>query len=63
MERQCVDKPVTVYELVQAVAELTPDDEVAAIATAGLLRLPGCRRPNGSGWFRNAPGTRRSPRR
>jgi hypothetical protein len=37
---QRVDKPVTVDEKVPAVADLTRDDEVAAIVTADLLRRP-----------------------
>ncbi|MFE9016679.1 DUF6192 family protein [Streptomyces cyaneofuscatus] len=37
---QRVERPVTVDEKVQAAADLTRDEEVAAIVTADLLRRP-----------------------
>ncbi|MET9762410.1 DUF6192 family protein [Streptomyces sp. NPDC006372] len=39
-EAQCVDRPVTVDEKVQAVAGLTRDDEVAAQVATDLLKRP-----------------------
>ncbi|WP_283779175.1 DUF6192 family protein [Streptomyces durmitorensis] len=54
---QRVDTPVSVEEKVQAVTDLTGDDEVAAQVAVTLLRRPEAAAtlpaPGGCGWFRS----------